>query len=176
MWLFKKYIWFLECSWNHKYVGSLARLSFRASLTLQETRSSHDSMNWPKMNSLFIFTFNYKYLESIYSLGIKLLCFFKYVIVLTVLLECKTEKRNSQYEHGHKRLVLYVRLRWGSPQCQSQHQCHFWRMNSMFEAYCTGNWVWQLSIKFMYFMRLWTVAKKSIDSLKVCFWKCQYLS
>ena len=33
---------------------------------------------------------------------------------LTVLLECKTEKRNSQCEHGHKRFVSYVRLRWGS--------------------------------------------------------------
>ena len=22
--------------------------------------------------------------------------------------------------------------------CQSQHQCHFWRMSLMFEAYCTG--------------------------------------
>ena len=30
--------------------------------------------------------------------------------------------------------------------CQSQHQCHFWRINSMFEAYCTDQWAWQLSI------------------------------
>ena len=22
--------------------------------------------------------------------------------------------------------------------CQSQHQCHFWQMNLMFEVYCTG--------------------------------------
>ena len=34
-----------------------------ASLTLQETRSIHDSMNRPKLNSLLIFTFDYKYLK-----------------------------------------------------------------------------------------------------------------
>ena len=30
---------FLECSWNHEYVGSLAKK------TLQETRNIHDSLN-----------------------------------------------------------------------------------------------------------------------------------
>ena len=34
-----------------------------ASLTLQETRSIHDSMNIPKMNLLLIFTFYNKYLK-----------------------------------------------------------------------------------------------------------------
>ena len=53
-----------------------------------------------------------------------LLCIFEtiiqYVIVLTVLLECKTEKRNSQCDDGQpmeqnkKKLVLHVRLRCGS--------------------------------------------------------------
>ena len=41
-----------------------------------------------------------------------------YVILLTVLLECKTEKRNSQCEQTangvNKRLLLHVRLRFGS--------------------------------------------------------------
>ena len=46
----KKGIWFLECSWNHEYFGSLAKLMWIwASLTLQETRSIHDSMNIPKI-------------------------------------------------------------------------------------------------------------------------------
>ena len=47
----------------------------------------------------------------------------------------------------------------GVARCQSQHQCHFWRMNSMLEAYCTSNLACRLSIKFMSFMRLWAVAK-----------------
>ena len=38
---FKKWIQFLECSWNHEYSGLLQ--------TLQETRSIHDSMNIPKI-------------------------------------------------------------------------------------------------------------------------------
>ena len=51
-------------------------------------------------------------------LGDKQFCI-KYFIVLTVLLEWKTEKRNSQCEHGqpieqNKKLVLHVQLRCGS--------------------------------------------------------------
>ena len=42
----------------------------------------------------------------------------KYLIVLTVLLECKMGKRNSQCENGqpkaNKKLVLHVQLRFGS--------------------------------------------------------------
>ena len=33
-------------------------------LTLQETRSIHDSMNLPKINLLLIFTFNFRYLGA----------------------------------------------------------------------------------------------------------------
>ena len=33
--------------------------------------------------------------------------------MLTVLLECKTEKRNSQCEHGQPKLVFHVRLTCG---------------------------------------------------------------
>ena len=36
----------LEGSWNHDYFGSLAK---GFTLTLQETRSIHDSMNLPKI-------------------------------------------------------------------------------------------------------------------------------
>ena len=44
--LFKKWIRFLEGSWNHEYFGYLAK---GFTLTLQETRSIHDSMNLPKI-------------------------------------------------------------------------------------------------------------------------------
>ena len=47
----------------------------------------------------------------------------------------------------------------GVARCQSQHQCHFRRINLMFEAYCMGKCAWQLSIKCMSFMGLSTVAK-----------------
>ena len=32
--------------------------------------------------------------------------------------------------------------------CQSQHQCHFWRMNLIFEVHYTGKLALQLSIIF----------------------------
>ena len=38
----------MECKWNHEYFGSLAKL------TLQETRSIHDSMNIPKIKNYFL--------------------------------------------------------------------------------------------------------------------------
>ena len=46
----KKLIQFLECSWNHEYLGSLAKVLVKPGLplTLQETRSIYDSMNRPK--------------------------------------------------------------------------------------------------------------------------------
>ena len=49
-------------------------------------------------------------------------------------------KRNSQREYGqlmeHTRDLLCT---WdsGVALCQSQHKCYFWRLSSMFEAYCT---------------------------------------
>ena len=51
------------------------------------------------------------------------------------------EKWNSQLEHGQPMEQIRGFLSMcdsGVARCQSQHQCHFWRMNSMFEAYCTG--------------------------------------
>ena len=51
----------------------------------------------------------------------------------------------------------------------------------MFEAYCTGKWAWQLSIKcvsfmrlWVSFMRLWTVAKMQ-RFIKSLLRKCEYL-
>ena len=59
-------------------------------------------MNRPKLNLLLIVTFYYKclnYKKNIYNLGNKTVLYFIYIFVLTVLSECKTEKRNSQCEH-----------------------------------------------------------------------------
>ena len=64
-----------------------------------------------------------------------------YVILLTVLLECKTENRNSQCEHRQpmeQTIGLFCMCDSGVARCQSQHKCHFWRINSTFEAHCTG--------------------------------------
>ena len=53
----------------------LLQSKWSPSLTLQETRSIHDSMNRPKLNLLLIFTFYYKYLiyiiKFIFNLGNK---------------------------------------------------------------------------------------------------------
>ena len=51
------------------------------------------------------------------------------------------EKRNSQLEHGHsmeQTKCLFSKCDSGVARFQSQLQYHFWRMSSMFEAYCTG--------------------------------------
>ena len=55
-----------------------------------------------------------------------------------VLSECKTEKRKSQCEHGQpmeQTRGLFCKWELGVARCQSQHKCHFWQMNLMFEAY-----------------------------------------
>ena len=60
MWYFrsvKKCIQFLECSWNREYFRSLAKLmceARRASLTLHETQSIHDSMKIEFINYIYI--------------------------------------------------------------------------------------------------------------------------
>ena len=67
------------------------------------------------------------------------------------MLECKTQKLNCQYEQGQpmeQTRSVFCPCNPCVVRCQSQHQCHIWRMNLMFEAYCTGKWAWQLSIKF----------------------------
>ena len=130
-----------------------SKWSQRASLTSQETRVIMIPWTFQKLNLLLIFTCYYKLLiyEIIYKLGDKTILYFKYLIVLTVLLECKTEKRTSQCEHGQpmeQTWSLFCMSNSGVARRQSQHQCHIWRMNWIFEVNCTGKWAWQLSIKF----------------------------
>ena len=67
------------------------------------------------------------------------------------------EKWNSQREHGQpieQPRGLFCMCDSGVARCQSQHQCHFWGMSSMFEAHCRGKLAWQLSLKIVSFMRL----------------------
>ena len=47
-----------------------------------------------------------------------------------------TDSMNTTANGANKGFVLHVWL--GVAHCQSQHQCYFWRICSMFEAYCTG--------------------------------------
>ena len=51
------------------------------------------------------------------------------------------EKQNSKLEQGQpmeQTRGLFCMCDPGVARCQSQHQYHFWRMSSMFEAYCIG--------------------------------------
>ena len=101
-----------------------------------------------KLNLLLIFTFYNKYLKykNIFNLGIKTVFNLKYNHILS---ECKMEKGNSQLGHGQpveQTKGLFCTCNSGVAHCQSHHQYHFWRMSSMFEAYCTSKWAWQLSI------------------------------
>ena len=56
--VFKNLIRFLEDSWNREYFGSLAKLlgrfveSWFVEVTLQETRSIHDSTNLPTIECI----------------------------------------------------------------------------------------------------------------------------
>ena len=62
----------LQSKWNPKGLGY--------TLTLQETRSIHDSMNILKIELLLIFTFYYRYLKykkNIFNLGIKTVLYLK---------------------------------------------------------------------------------------------------
>ena len=62
------------------------------------------------------------------------------------------EKRNSQLEHGQPKEQtrgLFCTCDSGVARRQSQHPYQFWRMSSMFEAFCTDKCAWQLSIKFV---------------------------
>ena len=89
-------------------------------LTLQETRSIHDSMNRSKIEFISKFTFYNKYLKyKTYSnLGIKTVLFFKYNHI-----NCFVRVSNGKAEQptwtrtaneANKRLVLHVRLGCGS--------------------------------------------------------------
>ena len=100
-----------------------------------------------KTNSFLIFTFYYKYLKyrkNILNLGIKNVLYLKYsrYTKLTIYSERKMERRNSQLEHGQpmeQTRGLFCTSDSVVARCQSQHQYHFWRMSSVFEAYC--RWV-----------------------------------
>ena len=56
----------------------------------------------------------------------------------------------------------------GVARIQSQHQYHFWRMSSMFEAYCQASELGSCQSEFVSFMRLW-MTQKSKSLLKDCF-------
>ena len=59
----------------------------------------------------------------------------------SLLLECKMEKGSSQCKHRQpmeQTKGLFCTCDSGVAGWQSQHQRHFWRMNSMLEANCTG--------------------------------------
>ena len=88
------------------------------------------------------------------------------------------EKRSSQLEHRQPmeqtRALLFCTCDSCVAHCQLQ-QYHFWQMRSMFEAYCMGKWAWQLSIKCVEFMRLWTggkILRFIIGLLRKCKYNC----
>ena len=61
------------------------------------------------------------------------------------------DKPNSQCELRQpmeQTRSLFCMCNSGVTRCQSQHQCHNWVMDLMFEANCMGKLAWQLSIKF----------------------------
>ena len=52
------------------------------------------------------------------------------------------EKRNSQCDYGQQMEQtrgLFCTCVSGVARCQSQHHCHYWQMNSMFEAYALAS-------------------------------------
>ena len=58
-------------------------------------------------------------------------------ILIKVSWSAKQKKRNSQCEHGQlmeQTIDLFCTCYSGVARCLSQHQCHFWRMHSMFAA------------------------------------------
>ena len=61
----------------------------------------------------------------------------------------------------------------GVARCQSQHKYHIWRMNWVFEANCTGKWVWQLSINFCVVHDAMNGCK-NLKFIKGLLWKCEY--
>ena len=77
------------------------------------------------------------------------------------MLDCKTEKRNSQSEHGQPTAQtkgFICMCDSGVADCQSQHQCHFGRIRSGLHG--------QLSLAAVNQMYVFHVFQ---DSLKACF-------
>ena len=140
-------------------------------LTSQETRRIHDSMNRPKSILLLIFTFYHKYLKfwnyfsfrkqrSLYLISNCINGF-----VVSVKQKSRTVSVNMDCQEANK--SLFCACNSDLARC---HQCHFWLMNLMFKANCMGKWAWQLSFKYVQFMRLWMVAK----FIKGLLQKCKY--
>ena len=108
-------------------------------LILQETRSVHDSMNRPNLNLLQIFTFYYEYLiyRNYLYLGNKTVLYVK-CNTMSVKRKSGTSSVNTDSRYSKHGACS------GVARYQSNHQCHFWRMNSMFKVYCTDKRAWQL--------------------------------
>ena len=87
-------------------------------------------------------------------------------------MECKTEKRNSQLREHRQPMEqtrgLLCTCDSGVTRCQSQHQCHFWRINSIFEAYCRESELGSCQSNLCH-SRDYERLQKSKDSLKACF-------
>ena len=49
--------------------------------------------------------------------------------------ETSPEKSDNEDEYKVNKQLSFMYL---CPRCQSQHQSHIWRMNSMFEVNCNG--------------------------------------
>ena len=67
------------------------------------------------------------------------------------------EKRNSQLENGQpmeQTRRLFCKCNTGVARCQTQHQYHIWRMNSMLEANGTASKLGSCLSNFVSFMRL----------------------
>ena len=97
-----------------------------------------------KLNLLLLFTFYHKYLKikTIFNLGIFIITvlYLKYNRIKGFV-GVQNGKAEQPAEHGQpmeQTRGLFCTCDLGVARCQSQHQCHFWRMSSMFEAYCTG--------------------------------------
>ena len=85
------------------------------------------------------------------------------------LVECKTENRNSQSEHGQpmeQSNSMFCTCDSGMARFQSQHKFQFWRMNSMFEAWASELGRCQSNVCHS---RGYERLQKSKDSLKACF-------
>ena len=120
--------------------SGLLQSKFGLHLNFARAPSVHDSMNRSKIE--FIFTFYCKSLKykNHFNLEIKTVLYLKSNRNLVILLECRTEKQNSQLEHRQpmeQKRSLFCMCDLGVASCKSQHQFLFWRMSSMFEGYCT---------------------------------------
>ena len=65
---------------------------------------------------------------------------------------------------------LFCMCNSGVARCQSPHQCHIWRMNSILEANCTGKVeALQLSVKVCVVHEAMDGLQNSKNSLRACF-------